>query len=117
MKEIPSTIHEIAEKYGAKVSRDIENCGCNRGASAGKDIYLGEFDNEEIELVAFFHELGHVLSNELVCKRGRTFTKLSGEGLAWELGLGIAFEYGYKWDYYSYVMEWAREQFRTYKHE
>ncbi len=117
MKELPIIIYEIAEKYRANVSRDTENCDCNSGGSAGRNIWLGEFDDDEIELAAFFHELGHVLSDEYVLKRGKTFTKLSGEGLAWELGFGISFEHGYEWDYNSHVMKWAREQFRTYKHE
>lgn len=114
MIDIPAALVLIATKYNVSVQRDTENCEDNHGACAGKDTWLGNFDDSEIETVAFFHELGHALSNELVCKRGRTMTKLSGEGLAWELGLGIAFEHGYTWDYDSNVMKWAREQFRTY---
>jgi len=111
---IPKVILDIANKYKVSVIRDIKNCGKNYGASAGMDIFLGDFDDPEIELIAFFHELGHALSNKLVCKRGFTMCKLSGEGLAWELGLGIAFEYGYQWDYNSYPMQWARKQLKTY---
>lgn len=112
--KIPEYIQLIAKDYNVSIQRDTENCEDNHGASAGKDIYLGNFNDPEIEIVAFFHELGHALSNKLVCKRGSTMTKLSAEGLAWELGLGIAFDYGYEWDYYNYVMVWAREQFKTY---
>ena len=86
--EIPETIKKLAEEYGVSVSRDIENCNPNQGAIAGKEIWLGRFDDPEIEVVAFFHELGHVMSGK-VLKRGRTLTKLSGEGLAWEPGLGL----------------------------
>ncbi len=49
-----------------------------------------------------------------VLKRSCTMSKLSGEGAAWELGLGIAFEHGYKWDYYSDEMKWARRQLCSY---
>ena len=114
MVDIPKELKSIAIKYNVPVQRDIENCGDNCGACAGRVIYLGRFDDPEIEIIAFFHELGHALSNELVCKRAQVMTTISGEGLAWELGLGIAFKHGYEWDYHSYVMVWAREQFKTY---
>ena len=112
--KIPENIEKIAKDYNVLIQRDVDNYEQNSGGCAGGCIYLANFDDSEIELVAFFHELGHALSNKLVCKRGFTMTKLSSEGLAWELGLGIAFDYGYKWDYYDYVMVWAREQFKTY---
>jgi len=96
------------------VKRDTENCEINEGSCAGKQIFLGQFDDPEIELVAFFHEIGHTLSNERVLKRGRTMCILSGEGLAWELGLGIAYEHGYKWDYHSKPIEYARRRLKTY---
>lgn len=41
-------------------------------------------------------------------------TKISSEGLAWELGIGIAFENGYEWDYNSKEMVYARNRFKTY---
>ena len=115
--DIPEIIVKLADKYGAIVSRDVVNCPRNQGASSGENIYLGEFDSPSIELVAFFHELGHVLSNSRVCKRGRVFTILSGEGLAWELGLGIAFEEGFLWPQNSSEMKYARAQFATYSHD
>lgn len=110
---IPDIMVSIANEYNVSVIRDIDNCDKNYGSSAGKEIFLGNFDDPEIELVAFFHELGHTLSST-VCKRGYTMSKMSGEGLAWELGLGIAFEHGYKWNYNSHVMVWARKQLATY---
>lgn len=115
-KEISQTMKDVAAKYGATVRRDTENCDDNQGASAGKEIFLGNFNDLNIELLAFFHELGHTLSST-ICKRGEVMTILSGEGLAWELGLGIAFEHGYEWDYYGHEMSWARKQFSTYTHE
>lgn len=113
MTELPEVIKELAVKYGVNVQRNDER-GRNAGASAGKDIWLGEFDNEDLELISFFHELGHTLSNERVLKRGCQMSMLSGESLAWEIGLGIAYEHGYEWDYYSDTMKWARRQLRSY---
>ena len=115
MTEIPDRLKKLSEKYNVSVQRDPK-CDRNEGASAGFDIYLGEFDDPDIELVAFFHELGHCLSNILVCRRGYTMCTLSSEGLAWELGLGLAYENGYTWDYHSKEMIYARSRLETYIH-
>ena len=114
--DIPRNIFEIANKYEVSVVRDTYNCDHNEGSCACGEISLGSFDESGVELIAFFHELGHAMSNKLVCKRGRTMTTLSGEGLAWELGLGLAYDCGYEWEYNSIEMQWAREQYATYKH-
>lgn len=111
---LPGEIIKIAKDKDVFIVRDTDNCGKNYGASAGNDIFLGEFDDPEIELAAFFHELGHALMNKLILKRGCVMSTLSGEGTAWELGLGIAFEYGHKWEHDSHVMKWARKQLRSY---
>jgi len=112
--EISANVQELAATYGVGISRDIVNETANEGWSAGRDIHLGEFDDPDLELVAFFHELGHILSEERVCKRGSTLTVLSAEGLAWELGLGIAFEHGYKWKRDSKEMKYARHCLMSY---
>jgi len=108
LREIPTSIQELAATYGVSVSRHTVDTVVNEGCSAGRDIYLGKSDDPDLELIAFFHELGHVLSEERVCKRGCALSILSGEGLAWELGLGIAFEHGYEWKYDSKAMKYAR---------
>lgn len=112
--KIPTNIQDLAAAYNVSVSRDTVNTTINEGASAGRDIYLGNFDDPDLELVAFFHELGHVLSEERVCKRGCVLNVLSREGLAWELGLGIAFKHGHEWDHKSKEMKYARCHFISY---
>jgi len=111
MTNIPAPILLIADSYKVKVSRDGRRNGASYACSCG--ICLGQFDDPGIELVAFFHELGHALSGE-VTKRGRTMSTLSSEGLAWELGLGLAFSHGYEWDHNSKEMVWARQQLKSY---
>jgi len=112
--DISDSIQKLAALYDVTVTRDTVNDVVNAGASAGRAIYLGKFDDLDIELVAFFHELGHVLSEERVCKRGYMMCVLSSEGLAWELGLEIAFENGYHWDYNSKEMKYARRCLMSY---
>lgn len=106
-------IDRIAASYAIKVYHDHQDCGTNRGVSSGRDVYLGSFDDADIKLVAFFHELGHSLSHT-VTKQDTFMSVVSSEGLAWELGFGIARDFGFKYTYSSKEMVWAREQFKTY---
>ena len=106
---------KIASKYNVAITRDTLNCSKNHGGCAGRHIYLGKFDKENIEEVAFFYELGHALSDEMVYKnRGSSMSTLSSEGTAWELGLGLAHEHGFDWDYDSPELTWARRQLASY---
>jgi hypothetical protein len=76
---------------------------------------MGEFDDPEIEIAAFFHELGHhVMSTTVLRGRGYTMSTMSAEGTAWEVGFGLAYEHGYVWNYSHKVMDWARKQLGSY---
>lgn len=110
---ISPRIQALAAKYKVPVNRFPTDVERNHGACAGEDIMLGEFDDPDIEIVAFFHELGHVLMNRRP-NRGYTMCTLSREGAAWELGLDAAWAEGFEWKYQSKEMEWARAQLKTY---
>lgn len=73
---------------------------------------MGKFDDPQIEIVAFFHELGHIASD--IGKRKCFLSKLSQEAMAWEVGLTIAAKYGFEWDDKSEALQWARRQIATY---
>jgi hypothetical protein len=111
---ISSEIIGIAQKYGITIEYDFINCEKNSGASIGDAIYLGCFDSQKIEIIACFHEIGHCLIHKKWIKRGVTLSKITQESLAWELGMEIAFEYGYVYDFYSDELVWARQQLATY---
>jgi len=114
MNNLPENILSLAKELGVSVRRETVYCSKNHGSSAGEDIYLGEFDDPNIELVAFFHEVGHVKSKDFLHNRTHYMSHMSKEGLAWELGLTIASEKGFTWDYDSKEMKWAREQMASY---
>ena len=78
---IPILLQAIASRYKLKVSRDLVNCAKDSSASSGDEIWIGEYSNESLEIISFFHEVGHCISNRM-CKRGRHFTILSAEGVA-----------------------------------
>ncbi len=113
--DISNKIKHIAKMFKVTVCRDIENCDNNTAFCAGNEIFIGKFDDSEIELAAFFHELGHyVMVSTVLCGRPHTMSKLSCEGTAWEVGFSIAHQYGYTWGYDHKVMKWARKQFSSY---
>lgn len=92
----------------------LTDCCENSGAYISpNNIHIGEFVNCENMLVAFFHELGHHQSNKLF-KRKTHFSKLSDEGMAWEIGFSIAYNLGFIWEYNSAPMKWARDQYKSY---
>lgn len=116
-----SVYEELADKYGLTII-DAETNAKNNGpnpnqmASAGSTIFFNYFDDPDIELVAFFHELGHVeISRSLLFnKNSFSFCKISQEALAWEFGLAIAAKEGYHWDYNSKQLEYARDCLMSY---
>jgi len=114
MTDIPDRIQEIADQYGIEIIRDPES-DRNHGANAGDIIFLGEFDDPDIEWIAFWHELAHCLAPKLVLfGRGQHMSMISSEGSAWELAIGLAYMHGYEWGYYSKELVWARQQLATY---
>lgn len=115
MQKISETILRLAQKYNVSVSRS-NDCDRNHGGSCGIDtIFLGEFDDPDIELVAFFHELGHLKAAET--PRKYYLTIISKEGCAWELGLDLAFENGYNWEPDSKEYEYAKQCLLSYNKE
>lgn len=112
-KMIDEVINRIAVAYACRIFDHHTDCEPNTASSAGRDLFFGVFDDPEIKLVAFFHELGHALMAERLGRTSR-LSMISQEGAAWELGLGIALHHGYNWGYYSKELRWARKQLLSY---
>lgn len=105
---LPKIFGTIADSLNIKVHRDVVNCDPNQGGYAGNDVWLGEFEDDDLEMVAFFHEIGHVVAGRFM-KRETYMSILSREALAWEVGLNFAAMFGYKWDYSSKELRYARK--------
>lgn len=73
------------------------------------------FDDSDIELVAFFHELGHIKAAET--PRKYYLSVISKEGHAWELGLDLAHKNGYNWEPGSKEYEYAKQCLLSYNKE
>lgn len=117
---LPNYLIELAKKYDIKLIRSTEICEDNEGASAGCDeIMLGNFDNKDNEIFAFFHELAHCKFNNdmeklLGIKAPMKLSFLSNEGLCWEYGLYLAKANGYEWSFDSEVYKYAYSRYLTY---
>ena len=112
MSKIDDTILEIASQYAVNVHLNDEHCGHNEGGRAGIDIYLGEFDDKNIKLFAFFHELAHATFPLNGAKYH--MSKLSQEGACWEYAIGLAAKHGYKYDYDSKELVYGRQAYYSY---
>ena len=85
-------VQKIVEKYEIECVDDLKN---NAYVIGDEDIILGLYDDQEVKMAAFFHEVGHTIVKP-------TFEKLVNndemliEFQAWIEGLKVAKKYGYK---------------------
>lgn len=79
---------------------------------AGKDeIYLGIYDDIELKIASFFHEIGHT---KITQEEYNTHVIVDIERMAWERGFELAKTAHYIY-FSDYVHDWAEEQINTYK--
>lgn len=52
--DLSTEIKRIAKMFKVIVYRDIKNCDNNTAFCTGDEIFIGKFDDSEIELAAFF---------------------------------------------------------------
>lgn len=108
----------ISKNYGIKkfikVERGDHYCDCNgedsyinRSFICGKDeIELGIYEDEELMIASFFHELGHITKEKV-----KGF--FNSEEDAWIIGFELAKKHGYVFSDNTY--KWCKEQLNTYK--
>ena len=97
-----NNIGRVAEKYDI----DKKNLKNNAYVIDNEDIILGIFDEKDLKIASFFHEMGHTLIKE-------SFEKLVNENnmliesQAWIEGLRIAKKYGVKFSdkMFNYIMD------------
>lgn len=117
MNEYYKLVSRICVDRNIVLHLDDIDCERNFAAYAGKKhIFMGTFDDPDIFITAFFHELGHCV-NARLRRTNCHLCKLSNEGAAWEMGFHLAKKYGFDWDYDSKERKWARKQLQTYIHE
>ena len=108
-------LQTIVNKYRVKVTfNDNETEDKNNGGSSGNEIWLGEFDDVDLLTIAFFHELAHCLSHNILPHRKYCSSILADEGFAWEYGFELASQYGYTWDIKHKVYKYAEKNLLSY---
>lgn len=119
MSDIPFELKKIANEYDINIIRS-DNCEKNQGAW-GYEIELGEFDDKDIERMAFWHEMGHAIYSKIIKKglesdrlNNLLLNKLTNECTAWQIGLDIAMKYGYEYGYGCKERLYALECLKTY---
>jgi hypothetical protein len=86
----------------------------NSSSSAGRDeIFLGIYEDKELRLISFFHELGHtMLGDEGVYEYNKYEIKFHAEIECWRIGLKYAQDLGIYFS--SGALKWAYEQALSY---
>ena len=84
----------------------------NHSYIASPNIYLGIYDDEELKLASFFHELGHVLVPKDFAASVEYYSP-DVEREAWRIGFEVAKnEHGLEFSQKAH--EWAEGQIQTY---
>jgi len=78
------------------------------------EIFLGQYEDQELRLISFFHELGHIVSTDegKVPKYEDLPYYHYAEAVAWKRGLELAVDEGVAFS--GKALEWAKEQLATY---
>ena len=117
---------QIAAKHGIKLldastfdEKTIKAFYTNQSCCAGNDrIFLGVYDDEDLKVASFFHELGHCLDQEPDPEFPDCLPfalKSDRELRAWKVGFKIAEEqYGVRFS--SATLGWCLDQVRTHLH-
>jgi len=85
----------------------------NSSYIAGDEIYLGIYTDKELELISFFHEMGHHLDKIDWSKGADKYTKYKSEANAWKIGIAFAKEHGVTFS--KSAIKWAQKQLETYR--
>jgi len=114
----------FAKKHGIKIIEVEEgdvHCKANGldvylNASyiCGKEIYLGIYQDEELRLLSFFHEMGHAIDDTDWSTGADKTTTYKAEKKAWELGYKLAERNGVSFS--DNAKQWANEQLEKYNH-
>lgn len=73
----------------------------------GDVILIGLYDDQELKVISFFHELGHILDPDRP-----HVNKYEMEAVAWKIGIEKAKEYNILFS--PETLEWADVQLETY---
>jgi hypothetical protein len=97
------------QKGDAECKANSEDTYINTSYSSYDHIWIGIYKDPELELISFFHEIGHCTQSGENVKELSYFER---ERDAWKRGYNIAKKYGITFS--SKSKRWARKQLETY---
>lgn len=106
--KIEKIINNIALEFGLKIIMIDDK---NQSFCADRNIYIGQYDNEEFKLISFFHEIGHTLISQSFIKLCN-FNTLLIEIECWNIGIKKALER--KIFFSDEAIQWGLQQSLTY---
>ena len=86
---------------------DFDNCSF----FTSDEIILGFYDDDELQLISFFHEVGHLIIQKII---ELTHNKYDIEYHAWNVGFKIAHSHGICFS--RKAKRWAIKQLNSYKY-
>jgi len=102
-------IEKICSKYNIQLrtlklytDEYTNRCSCAKGNNP--EIFIGEYENDELLLISFFHEFGHMYA---------IFGRLATELEAWKWGIRYAKKCGISFS--KKTLGWSDIQLQTYK--
>lgn len=112
---------EVAEQLDIQVifvQDGDEHCAANgrdqyinRSVCYGRAVEIGMYDDKEIELISFFHEVGHII-DPIDWSKVEGATKWHQEASAWRLAFRLMANY--EVDLTDKTRLWAMEQLNSY---
>lgn len=117
-------VDELAERFKVKLivvdDPFVKESGMdwawwlNRSESSGSvsdrpEIIIGAYSDDELKLLSFFHELGHVLTPD----PAKLPDMMAVERAAWRIGYAVAESMGVRFS--PRAKAWARRQLAAYK--
>jgi len=112
---LPPIVPRLCERWGITIEEIPEGVYRDHVSycAGGDEIFLGDYDDPELLLLSFFHELGHCANTQ-----DQTLPPFDEwphpehhESMAWQRGLDLADEEGIAFS--DEALRWAAEQLAT----
>lgn len=107
-------MEEIFEDSEKAKNYDSKEYHTGHSGYAHPDLFVGLYDDDQLKLISFFHELGHHLCcvNDLYPEYEDLPYYHYGESLAWRIGLNESLKYDVSFNILE--INWAVRQLSTY---
>lgn len=106
-----SVISKTIQILDIKIHQLDDELYKNKSFVSAKDIHIGVYDDPELRSIAFFHEVGHILSSEGFPYEV-AYSKPICELHAWDLGLRWAYAHGVR--YSGNALRYAFKELSSY---